>query len=151
MSDAVLAQTINTTALAKLKAISPNKAMIELMRIGDWSWLAGVAQGFVTSANASGAGAVAVSATTPWATRRLAVTLYDLFKSNLDIDLSVQANVTAISNAVDALVTANVLTAAGKVALVALPNAAAFRWQLFGDRLLEVSPLINDIALARAA
>ncbi len=148
MDDATIAATINTTPLAGvLRAISPNDAMIQLMRVGDWGWLAGVANGFVTSANASGAGAVPVSATTPWATRRLALTLYDLFRSNLNIDLSVQANVNAITSAIDALITANVLTAAGKTALVALPSVAAFRWSLFHDHVLDFA----DIAAARAS
>lgn len=147
MDDATIAQTINTTPMARLKSISPNDAMIQLMRLGDWGWLAGVANGFVTSANASGAGAVAVAATTPWQTRRTAQTIYDLFRSSLNVDLSVQANVTAITAAIDILVTANVLTAAGKTALVALPNVAAFKWATFSDRPLDFA----DVAAARAS
>lgn len=147
MTDLQIADTINAAPLSRLRAISPNDAMIQLMRVGDWGWLAGVANGFVTSANASGAGAVAVSATTPWATRRMALVLYDLFRSSLDIDLSVQANVTAITSAIDALVTANVLTAAGKAALVALPTVAAFKWSTFSDRPLDYA----DIVAARAS
>lgn len=147
LSDVQIADTINTTPLSRLKTIQPNDAMIQLMRLGDWGWLAGVANGFVTSANASGAGAVAVSATTPWATRRTAQTIYDLLRTNLPIDLSVQANVTAITSAIDILVTANVLTSAGRAALVALPTLAGFRWSLFADRTLDFA----DVVAARAS
>lgn len=145
MNDATIAATINAQSVSGLRAVDPSQAMIQLMRIGDWGWLAGVALGYVTSANASGAGAVAVSATTPWLTRRTAQTIYDLLRSNLTLDMTVQANVDAVLAALNVLVTANVITAAGRTAVVALPTTALSGWTKFADRPLDYA----DIALAR--
>ena len=127
MTDAQIGAAVTALTVPGLQRVDPSQAMIQLMRIGDWGWLAGVANGWVTSANASGAGAVAVSATTPWATRRLAQTIYDLLRASLTLDMTVQANVDAISSALTALVTANVITTAGRVAVIGLPVSST-RW-----------------------
>lgn len=124
MTAAQKAAAVNALTVNVLRSLSPADAMIALARNGDWGWLAGVATGKITSANASGAGAVAVPNTTPWTTWRTAQTLVDMFKGGLTLDMTIQANVDALTAALNALVTANVITSASRSALAALAIVA---------------------------
>lgn len=151
MSDATIAATINAATSPAFVSVSPVDARNALMftTTGDWGWLVGVAQGWVTQANASGAGAVAVG-TTPTGsggqTRRIASTVWDLFKGETAIPMT-EARATLVSNALGILVTANVITAAGRTAVNNIPQVNMPFWQSFGDRPLD----FNDIAQARAS
>lgn len=85
----------------------------------DWGWLSGVADGWITSAQAnSGASAVAV---TP-AIRRAAVTIRDLFRLPLPVAVTSSEQATMVGNGLTALVTANVITNASRAALIALAS-----------------------------
>lgn len=148
MNDATIAATINAATTAGFVSINPVDAKNALVftTANEWGWLQGVAAGYVTSANASGSGAVAVSSTTPWATRRAAAAIYDLFRGETPIPIT-SARATLLSNALGVLVTANVITAAGRAAVEAIPQVSMPFWQSFGDRPLDY----NDIAQARAS
>ena len=132
MTTAQKAAAVNALSVNVLKSLSPTDAMMTLARNGDWGWMAGVASGKITSANASGGGAVAVANTAPWTTWRTAQTLVDLFKSGMVIDMTVQANVDAMTTALNTLVTANVITSASRSALAALASVATPWWQVRG-------------------
>ena len=148
MSDAVIAATINTATSPSFVAVNPVDARNALMftTTNDWGWLQGVTAGYVTSANASGSGAVAVSSTAPWATRRAAAAIYDLFRGETPIPVT-SARATLLSNALGVLVTANVITAVGRTAVEAIPQVNLPLWQSFGHRELDLA----DIATARAS
>jgi hypothetical protein len=148
MSDAVIAAAINAATVPGFNSVSPVDAKNALMftASNDWGWLQGVAAGYVTSANASGGGGVAVATTTPWATRRAAATIYDLFRGEAAIPMN-SARAALVSSALGALVTANVITAAGRTAVEAIPQTNTPKWRQFSDRELDY----NDIAQARAS
>ena len=151
MTDAVIAATINAATTPGFIAVNPVDARNALMftTTGDWGWLVGVAQGWITSANASNAGAVAVVTTpagTGGQTRRVAFTIWDLFKGETAIPMN-SARSSLVSSALAVLVTANVITAAGKTAVEAIPQVNVPFWQSFSHRELEYS----DIAAARAS
>ena len=97
----------------------------------DWGWLRGVADGWITSANASGAGAVAVVTTpagTGGATRRAARAFVDLLSGDAGIPLT-SADATLLQSATDLLISANVMTAAAKTKIVALAKVDMPQWQ----------------------
>ena len=142
-----IAGMVNALPLSGLRQFSPMEAQVIMMRNGDWGWLAGVAEGWVTSANASGAGAVAVSTTTPWATRRAAKVIYDLLRTTLQIDMTLATTVTALTNGLAVLVTANVITDASRTAIQGVPVTSLPGWRQFSDRALDY----NDIAIAKVS
>jgi hypothetical protein len=134
LSDAAIATALNALpAVTQYRSINPVDARNALILTSnaEWGWLRGVADGWVTSANASGLGAVAV-VTTPagsgGATRRAARSLVDLFTGDETIPL-VAADVTLLGSATDTLISANVMTAAGKAKLVALAQTSVPQWQ----------------------
>jgi len=144
MSDATIAATINAQTVPGFVSVSVPDARNALMftTTNDWGWLAGVNNGSITSANASGAGAVVVTA----ATRRLANTLYDFLSMNLPLPMN-SARASLLHTLINALVTANVITTAGQNAMEAVPQVTLAGWTQFGDRSLDY----NDIAIARAS
>lgn len=145
-TDAQNAAAINALTQASYVGFSPADAMMALAitTTVDWGWLTGVADGWITSANASNAGTVAVTA----GTRRIAVTIRDLFRLPLPVAVTDSNRATLIHNGLSALVTANVITQAGQNAVEALA-VSTVTWPLahgFG-RDLD----FNDCAIARSA
>jgi len=145
MSDATIAATINAQTVPGFRSFQPTAARLVLMlsASNDWGWLSGVADGSITSANASGGGAVAVNA----ATRRVATTVRDLFSMPLPVDITDSGKATLVNSALTALVNANIIVAATQTALQALPAVTNAGWAQFGERSLDY----NDIAIARAS
>lgn len=134
MTDAQIATAVNAlpavTVFSPINPAAARNALI-LTATREWSWLRGVADGSITTANASGAGTVAVVTTpagTGGVTRQIAASLFDLLKGESPIPIT-SADAALLASAVDAMITANILTAAGKAKLVALAQTSIPQWQ----------------------
>ena len=133
LSDAAIAANINGQTVAGFIAVDPAIARNALMftTTNDWGWLSDVAgvlgangTASATGANASGAGVVAPITVT---TRQRARTLYDLLSLPLPIPMN-SARAALVDSLLQALVTANVITAAGRTAVVAVPAVTLAGW-----------------------
>lgn len=134
LSDAAIATALNAlpdvTVYRSIDPVDARNALI-LTSNGEWGWMRGVAEGWITSANASGQGAVSVITTPAGSggqTRRIARSLVDLFLGDTVIPI-VSADASLLGTATDALISANVMTTAGKAKLVALAGVTVPQWQ----------------------
>lgn len=150
-SNEVVAAEINAATITSYRSVNPADVRNALTwrTTNDWGWIAGVANGWITSANASAAGAVTVVTTptgTGGQTRRTAYSFWDTFRGESALAMD-QTRFGLVTAAMDILVTANVMTGAGRTAIINLISYTAPRFTLFvTERALDYS----DIAAARA-
>jgi len=122
LSDGAALVLLHGKTTPGISSIQPMDARLALMftASNDWGWLVDVASGTTTSANASGAGTIAVTA----ATRRAAITVRDLFSLPTPVDILTQAKLDLLTAALTSLRNQNVITAAGANAVAAIPVVA---------------------------
>jgi hypothetical protein len=119
LTDEQIAAAINGVTVTQYVSFSPAEAMLALIAINtvDWGWLCGVASGDDASAQAdTGKATVAVNPMT----RRIAVSIRDLFQLPLSVAITTADQASAIGAGLAALVAANVITQVGMDRVVAL-------------------------------